>query len=121
MLKQLPFDLLIVTLLLLLMTFVVVTVILLGLGTQGHPIHIRTMDWEMPELQALTIEVQNLNKKGIKKRRRLCQLLCDICCCCFVMYVLFGYRLTSSVVARLSVWRPPGRATSGFSPGSNRV
>lgn len=23
----------------------------------GHPIHIRTMDWEMPQLQPLTIEV----------------------------------------------------------------
>jgi hypothetical protein len=26
-------------------------------GPDGHPLHIRTMDWEMPELQPLTIEV----------------------------------------------------------------
>ena len=26
-------------------------------GPDGHPLHIRTMDWEMPELQKLTIEV----------------------------------------------------------------
>ena len=26
-------------------------------GKDGHPLHIRTMDWEMPELQPLTVEV----------------------------------------------------------------
>jgi hypothetical protein len=27
-------------------------------GAKSHPFHIRTMDWEMPELQPMTIEVQ---------------------------------------------------------------
>lgn len=27
-------------------------------GENGHPLHIRTMDWEMPELQPLTVEVR---------------------------------------------------------------
>ena len=26
-------------------------------GPDGHPLHIRTMDWEMPQLEALTIEL----------------------------------------------------------------
>ena len=31
-------------------------------GPEGHPLHIRTMDWEMPELQPLTIEVDFMRR-----------------------------------------------------------
>jgi hypothetical protein len=37
-------------------------------GPDGHPLHIRTMDWEMPELQPLTIEVDFI-KGGVLVHR----------------------------------------------------
>mmetsp|Transcript_1221 Transcript_1221/g.1534 ORF Transcript_1221/g.1534 Transcript_1221/m.1534 type:complete len:451 (-) Transcript_1221:75-1427(-) len=34
------------------------SIVIPGYGANGEPTHIRTMDWEMPELKALTIEVE---------------------------------------------------------------